>query len=71
MKKTKPRSEYGYYCDICGKKIPYNSKKIKVLRSKTFPGVAKAMAEQWGNLPCTNQKTKKYRVQNKNDSPTA
>jgi len=30
-----------------GKKIPYNSIEIKMLRSKTFPGVAKAMAEQW------------------------
>jgi len=31
-----------------GKKIAYNSPEIKILRSKTFPGVAMAMAEQWG-----------------------
>jgi len=34
--------------DKNGKKIAYNSDEIKKLRSKTFPGVAKAMAEQWG-----------------------
>jgi len=34
--------------DKNGKKIAYNCKGIKVLRSKTFPGIAKAMAEQWG-----------------------
>jgi len=31
-----------------GKKIAYNSDEIKILRSKTFLGIAKAMAEQWG-----------------------
>ena len=36
--------------DEHGKKIAYNSEEIKILRSKTFPGIAKAMAEQWGNL---------------------
>lgn len=30
-----------------GKKIGYNTAEIKKLRSKTFPGIAKAMAEQW------------------------
>jgi hypothetical protein len=30
-----------------GKKIGYNTDKIKKIRSKTFPGIAKAMAEQW------------------------
>ena len=41
-----------------GKKIAYNSEEIKKLRSKTFPGIAKAMAEQWGRcvLPCSNEK---------------
>lgn len=34
--------------DKNGKKLAYNSKEIKILRSKTFPGIAKAMAEQWG-----------------------
>ena len=33
-----------YYCDA----ITGNSKYGKKLRSKTFPGIAKAMAEQWG-----------------------
>ncbi len=31
-----------------GKKLGYNTPEIKKLRSKTFPGIAKAMAEQWG-----------------------
>jgi hypothetical protein len=35
--------------DENGKKISYNSEKIKILRSKTFIGIAKAMASQWGN----------------------
>lgn len=35
--------------DENGKKIAYNSEAIKILRSKTFLGVAMAMAEQWGN----------------------
>lgn len=33
-----------------GKKIGYGTDEIKKLRSKTFPGIAKAMAEQWGNF---------------------
>ena len=33
--------------DKNGKKIAYNSPEIKILRSKTFLGVALAMAEQW------------------------
>ena len=33
--------------DEKGKKIPYNSDKIKILRSKTFLGIAQAMAKQW------------------------
>ena len=36
--------------DKNGKKIPYNSQEIKILRSKTFQGIAKAMAEQFGEL---------------------
>lgn len=31
-----------------GKQYSWNSKETKKLRSKTFPGIAKAMAEQWG-----------------------
>lgn len=34
--------------DKNGKKLGYNTEEIKTLRSKTFPGIAKAMAEQWG-----------------------
>ena len=33
--------------DKNGKKIAYNSPEIKILRSKTFQGIADAMAEQW------------------------
>ena len=35
--------------DKNGKKIAYNSPEIKILRSKTFLGIAKAMSEQWAN----------------------
>ena len=38
------------------------SKNRGVLRSKTYPGIAKAMAEQWGILPCTNQNNENDRV---------
>jgi site-specific DNA-cytosine methylase len=34
------------------------------VRNKTFPGIAKAMAEQWGGVPCKNKGDEKYRVQN-------
>jgi len=34
-----------------GKKVGWNTEEIKILRSKTFPGIAKAMAEQWGAEP--------------------
>lgn len=33
-----------------GKKLGYNTSEIKKLRSKTFSGIAKAMAQQWGAL---------------------
>lgn len=39
-------------------------KERSILRSKTFPGIAKAMAEQWGNLPCKIEDDEKYRVKN-------
>ena len=56
-------------------KLPPSKDRSK-LRSKTYPGIAKAMAEQWGsliplendvenwswNVPCTNDKTEKDRV---------
>lgn len=35
---------------IEGKKYGYNTEEFKKHRSKTFPGIAKAMAEQWGSL---------------------
>ena len=38
-------------CGADGKKIAYNTEEIKKMRSKTFPGIAKAMAEQWGRVP--------------------
>ena len=31
-----------------GKIVGWNTDEIKLLRSKTYPGIAKAMAEQWG-----------------------
>lgn len=34
--------------DEHGKKLSYKSVEIKSLRSKTFPGIAAAMADQWG-----------------------
>jgi hypothetical protein len=36
--------------DEKGKKMGYNTDAIKTLRSKTFPGIAAAMAAQWGSL---------------------
>jgi len=37
--------------DENGKKLGYNTSEIKKIRSKTFSGIAKAMAEQWaGNI---------------------
>lgn len=34
--------------DENGKSIPYHDPRTAKIRSKTFPGIAKAMAEQWG-----------------------
>lgn len=37
-----------YYCrDENGKILSWNDPRTAIIRSKTFPGVAKAMAEQW------------------------
>ena len=33
--------------DENGKAIPYHDPRTAKIRSKTFPGIAKAMAEQW------------------------
>lgn len=35
---------------VNGKKYGYNTEEFKKHRSKTFPGIAKAMAKQWGKL---------------------
>lgn len=49
---TKPKKckSYAYdkMLDEHGKILAWNSEKIKKLRSKTFYGVARSMAEQWG-----------------------
>lgn len=37
-----------YATDENGKIIPWNDPRTGIIRSKTFPGIAKAMAEQWG-----------------------
>ena len=37
-----------YAKDENGKIIPWNDPRTARIRSKTFPGIAKAMAEQWG-----------------------
>lgn len=37
-----------YAIDENGKAIPWNDPRTAKARSKTFPGIAKAMAEQWG-----------------------
>ena len=39
---------YGDAIGDDGKKLSYSGSEIKKVRSKTFPGIAKAMAEQWG-----------------------
>ena len=36
--------------DENGKIIPWNDPRTAKARSKTFPGIAEAMAEQWGSL---------------------
>lgn len=37
-------------CDENGKILPYNDERVKKARSKTFPGIADAMATQWGAI---------------------
>ena len=37
--------------DENGKIIAWNDPRTKIIRSKTFPGIAQAMAEQWGSEP--------------------
>ena len=45
-------SEGEFYISPSGKKLPkwYSENKSAKNRSRTFPGIAKAMAGQWGNL---------------------
>lgn len=44
------QSDDGQNRDIrTGKVLAWNSQEIKTLRSKTYPGIAKAMGEQWKN----------------------
>ena len=38
------------YAKVDGKIIPWNDPRTAIIRSKTFPGIAKQMAEQWGNV---------------------
>ena len=37
-----------YARDENGKIIPWNDPRTAIIRSKTFPGIARAMADQWG-----------------------
>jgi hypothetical protein len=48
--KTKRQATWIYDC-LQQAKSPEH---LRTLRSKTFPGIAKAMAEQWGLLTTTN-----------------
>lgn len=43
-----------YATDENGKALRYNDPETKKQRSKTFPGIAAAMAEQWGNYLLEN-----------------
>jgi len=40
--------------DEDGKTVGWNTDKIKLLRSKTYPGIAKAMAKQWSEYILSN-----------------
>lgn len=39
--------------DENGKALPYGCPRVSIARSKTYPGIATAMAEQWGNIKST------------------
>ena len=43
-----------YAVDENGKILAWNDPQTAKIRSKTFPGIAKAMAEQWGGI-CVDQ----------------
>lgn len=44
-----------YAVDENGKIIPWNDPRTAKIRSKTFPGIARAMAEQWGGYTMDEQ----------------
>lgn len=44
-----------YAKDENGKILSWNDPRTAKIRSKTFPGIAAAMAEQWGGLEVTNE----------------
>lgn len=44
-----------YARDENGKIIPWNDPRTAIIRSKTFPGIAKAMAQQWGKEVIENE----------------
>ena len=46
-------SWYGDAVGSDGKKLAYGSEEMKKVRSKTFPGIATAMATQW--IPCLSE----------------
>jgi len=46
-----------YARDENGKILPWNDPRTAKARSKTFPGIAKAMAEQWGGLEPPKEET--------------
>lgn len=50
LKHTKIVSKGEFYMSPNGKKMPkwFSDNKSSKIRSKTFPGIAKAIAEQWG-----------------------
>lgn len=52
---TNGSGRYGGFIDRDerGKVLPWNDPRTAKIRSKTFPGIAKAMAEQWGGR-CEN-----------------
>ena len=50
--------------DELGKIIAWNDPRTGILRSKTFPGIAEAMAEQWGNYILQEEQHELHRTIN-------
>lgn len=61
MDEREPTTKAGGWYNKCGSGVSR-----RVARSKTFPGIAKAMAEQWGSVPCTNEDPSMSRVSSPN-----